>query len=60
MIMKKKGVKVIGAVFLYQIFDELTNYEEKVPKNSAVFNSGELMEMKELKQPLIEKDKNKH
>lgn len=58
MIMKKKGVKIIGAVFLYQIFDELTNYEEKVPKNSSAFNSGELMEMKELKQPLI--DKNKH
>jgi hypothetical protein len=56
MIMKKKGVKIIGAVFLYQIFDELTNYEEQVPKGSA-YNSGELMEMKELKQPLIEKNR---
>jgi hypothetical protein len=56
MIMKKKGVKIIGAVFLYQIFDELTHYEEQVPKGSA-YNSGELMEMKELKQPLIEKNR---
>lgn len=32
MIMKKKGVKIVGAIFLYQIFDELTDLEENAPQ----------------------------
>lgn len=45
--MNKKGAKIIGAIFLYQIFDELTNYEESVPLKNQ--HAGEQFEMKEIK-----------
>lgn len=35
MIMKKKGVTIIGAIFLYHIFDEITDLEENPPQQQS-------------------------
>lgn len=55
--MKNKGANIVGAIFLYQIFDQITQIEEKsVPKQlrgSEGQEMREMKEMKELKEPLI-------
>lgn len=47
MIVNKKGAKIIGVIFLYQIFDEITDIEENVPQKSAQNIDG--VEMREMK-----------
>ena len=38
MIIKKKEIKIIGAIFLYQIFDKITDFElkGKNPKGNSM------------------------
>lgn len=54
MLIKKKGANIIGAIFLYGIFDEISDFESHVPQTMKQPLQRELKEMKELNKPLLD------